>query len=351
MKTENSAGKTTSCTSSSVISDGGMMKVQVLTAIGKLEFKEVPIPSIKADEVLVKIKTAAICNGSDPNIYNGHIPGLIPCIFGHEPFGEVVACGNKIESLKIGDSVTWWFSLGAFAEYAVVNPSKVAATIVPDSIGKTEAPILELVSASARAVKAAKIKPGSRVLILGLGPSGLIMSQLAKIHGASMVIGWDLYPMRRGKGLSLGCDYAFDPSLDSVGKLTKSELGEADIIIDAFGDDILPGEPTFDKAVKLLAYGGLVVSYGHPSKGRRINSFELQSKNAGICSPEQDMGEIRKLTEECVGFIIAGKLNIKTLVSATLPLSQISQGLEMVTEHPDSFLKIIIRIADGTTMT
>ena len=66
-------------------------------------------------------------------------------------------------------------------------------------------------------------------MILGLGPSGLIMSQLAKIHGASKVIGWDLYPMRREKGLSLGCDNAFDPSLDSVGKLTKGELAESDL--------------------------------------------------------------------------------------------------------------------------
>lgn len=152
--------------------------------------------------------------------------------------------------------------------------------------------------------------------------------------------------MRREKGLSLGCDNAFDPSSDSVVKLTKNGLGEADIIIDAFGDDILPGEPTFDNAIKLLSYGGLVVSYGHPPKGRRINSFELQSRNALICSPEQDMNAIRKLTEECIGFVITGKLNIKNLVSATLPLSQVSKGLEMVVNHPDKYLKIIIDIKE-----
>jgi L-iditol 2-dehydrogenase len=322
------------------------MKAQLLTNIECLEYKDIPIPEFKSDEILVRIITAAICNGSDPNILKGDIPMQLPCVFGHEPFGEIIACGDEVKELKVGDRISWWCSLGAFGEYAIVNPSKVAVARPPQWVEAKEAPILELVCASARAVKAASVSTSSRVLIIGLGPSGLIMSQLFKAQGVSKVVGWDLYPMRREKGIELGCAEVFDSALVNVGTLTGNAIGEVDIIIDAMGDDILPGEPTLDRAIKLLAPGGKVVSYGHPSRGRKFNPYELQSRNAVICGPEQHISEIQKLMDKCMEFLASGKINLKSLVSAELPLEEVEKGLRMVIDHPDKYLKIIINIGE-----
>ena len=72
------------------------------------EFKEVKVPEIRADEVLVKVEAAAIC-GSDLHIYNWNKFASDrvnpPLIFGHEFFGEVVAKGDQVNAVSIGDKI------------------------------------------------------------------------------------------------------------------------------------------------------------------------------------------------------------------------------------------------------
>ena len=323
---------------------GGLMWAQVLTAPKRLVYKQVAIPKYNAHEVLVKVKTAAICNGSDPSIYDGQEAYPPPFVFGHEPFGEIVARGDEVEGFEKGDKVCWWFSLGAFAEYVAVDPAKVVMVRVPESVPEHEAPILELAAASVRAVKDTEIDSSSRVLILGLGPSGLIMSQRAKILGAQKVIGWDLYPMRREKGLGLGCDAVFDPRRQDVVRETRACLEEADVIIDAMGNDALPGEPTLDYALRILKRGGKIVSYGHPSRGRRFDPFLFQGKNAVICPPEQDLRKIREMMAKSLEDVVHGLLKLRPLVSSIIPLSQVARGLAMARNHPDKYLKVIVEI-------
>lgn len=322
----------------------GMMKAQVLTGPGKLEYIETEIPLITQDQVLVRLISACICNGSDQPIFEGVTSHSIPMVFGHEPYGEIVACGDHVKSLKNGDRISWWFTTGAFAEYVAIDPSAVAVAKVPEILTEEEAPIIELVAASARAVKREDINEKSRVLILGLGPSGLIMAQRAKILGASKVVGWDLYPMRREKGLELGCDAAFDPRDKEVIAETLNKVGEVDLVIDAMGNDILPGEPTFDRAIQVLKMGGKIISYGHPSKGRKLNPFYFQVKNAIMVPPENNIDKVQILLNESLQHIIEGKLCLKPLVSQTIPLQHVREGLSMTSNHPDKYLKVIVKI-------
>lgn len=66
------------------------MKAWVLVEPERLELLEVDVPVLRADQVLVKIDRACICNGSDPGIYHGHEAYPTPLIFGHEASGRIV---------------------------------------------------------------------------------------------------------------------------------------------------------------------------------------------------------------------------------------------------------------------
>lgn len=321
-----------------------LMKAQVLVRPGVLELKEIPVPQISDDEVLIKVRKSSICNGSDPAILSGESDYPMPVVFGHEALGQIVECGSNVMRFKVGDRVSWWFTMGAFAQYAAVNPSTVAMVKVPDFIGEDEGPIIELLGASSRAIEAAGIETGNRVLIVGLGPSGLIMSQWAKNIGASRVYGWDLHSMRRTLGLKLGCDEAFDNSSKDIVDTCFSKIGEVDVIIDAFGSDLLVNAPTLDNALRLLKKGGRIVSYGHPRGRRTIDTFLFQRKRAVMCCPENDISKIRDYLNKGISYIREGKLDIKPLVTGNITLEEVEEGIKKVVTQPDKFLKIIVDI-------
>ncbi|ANE45755.1 hypothetical protein SY83_04955 [Paenibacillus swuensis] len=322
------------------------MKAQILHRPGVLEYMEVPLPSFGSDEVLIRLTRSCICNGSDPAIWAGAHWEQFPIVFGHEAAGEIVACGDAVTGFLPGDRIAWWFTVGAFAEYVAVAPGQVAMVKLPDDVTDDEAPLFELVAAAARAVDAAEIVPGSKVLIVGLGPSGLIMSQLAKIMGAEMVIGWDLYPNRRELGLSLGCDRVYDNGVAGfVESMLEVEAGDpADVVIDAYADDLLPGSSTLNDAIRAVRPGGLIISYGHPQQGRMIDIFELQKKGVTMRGPVNDMIQIRIYMERAVGYVLDGRLNLKALISGRVSLDRVGDGLELVMKQPERYLKILVDI-------
>jgi len=320
------------------------MKAQILLKPGILELKDVPVPICKEHEVLVKIKTSCICNGSDPAILAGVHWEAYPVVLGHEACGEIIELGRNVKSFKTGDRVSWWFSMGAFAEYVCVDPDKVAMVKLPGCISDDEGPLFELAAAAARAVEAAEIKEGSKVLIIGLGPSGLIMSQWARNLGAEMVIGWDLYEMRRAAGLKLGCGKVMDNGSRDIVRETLNETGGVDIAIDAFGNDILPGMPTLDNAIKVLKTHGRIVSYGHPQDRRMIDTFEFQKKCIRMLGPVNEIEKVRSYMEKAVEFFVEGRLDVKTLLSGRVPLEKVQDGMRLVVEHPGKYIKILVDI-------
>lgn len=320
------------------------MRAQMLIKPGILKLIDIPVPQIKKNQVLIKIRSSCICNGSDPSILNGDHWHQFPIVFGHEAFGEIVECGASVSEFKLGDRVSWWFTMGAFAEYACVNPKEVAMIKLPESISDDEGPIFELVGAAARAVEVAGIKPGNKVLIVGLGPSGLIMSQWARNLGASKVIGWDLHKMRRETGKILGCDMTYDNSSSGFVEKMLEQTGEIDIVIDAFGDDLLPGMPTLDDAIRVMRKGGKLISYGHPKNRRTVDTFSFQKKGVHMIGPINDIKKIRNYYKKAVEFFNSGKLDLKPLVSGRVSLENVEEGIRRVVEQSDKYLKILVDI-------
>lgn len=323
------------------------MKAWVLEAPDKLSFKDIKIPSCGENQVLIELESAAICNGSDPALLKGHAIARFPVVFGHEPCGTIVKAGKRVEGFAVSDRVTWWFSMGAFAEYVVVDPSAVAMVKVPKAIPSTQAPVLELVAASLRAVKAIGPVAGKRVLIIGLGPSGLTMSQRLVSKGAETVVGWDIHERRRALGRRLGCVAAFDPSDPGVVQKTNRVCRQFDVIIDAFANDTLPGRPTFNNALSMLTDRGTIVTYGHPTEGRNIDMYLYQVRGASMKCPVNDLIAIRRLQTEALSEIRKGRLQIQPLVTDVLPLERLIDGLRLIAEDPNEHMKVILKIKGG----
>ena len=182
-----------------------------------LTIEEVPRPQIAADEVLISVEACGVCH-SDLHVAEGdwkQFAGIVkkPLILGHEVAGRIVEVGESVRDLKIGDrvGVPWLYSScsecefckegnenlcvkqsitgvtvdGGFAEFLKVRATH--ATRIPDSLSALEAAPLFCAGVTVhRALKKAKISPGQRIAIFGVGGLGHLAIQLAKSLGAEI---------------------------------------------------------------------------------------------------------------------------------------------------------------------
>ena len=318
------------------------MKAWVLYEKEKLKLAQIPVPVPGPEQVLVKIDRGCICNGSDPGIYHGHEAYTPPLVFGHEASGRIVAKGGCVPDFSVGDRVCWWFEGGAFAQYQTVTPKNAAMFRVPDTISLDEAPVLELVLASCRALMENKPKTGMTSLaICGLGPSGLVLMQYAKALGYGHVIGWDLYESRRKLALALGADEVYDPR-----KLTKEiveTIPGSDIGVLMMGDDLLPEEPTVTLFLRTIRHGGRVVSYGHPEKGCRFSPYVFQSRDLCMTGPVNDMKVVREEGKQVMQMVEEGKIRITPLITKNIYFEDFYPAFVQLLEKPEDQIKVILK--------
>ena len=220
-----------------------------MEAVGKLkggpgiDVFEIDEPRPGPGEVIVEVRATAIC-GTDLHFYywddyaRRHNPGF-PKVLGHEFSGVVVEVGEGVKRLDIGDRVAAETHIpcgscyycrtgrphicenvklygidttyGSFTKYTIL-PERVAIRI-PEEISFEEAALLEPFGVAMHAVSEAGIKPGDTVAVLGCGPIGLFIQQLAKISGASKVIATEVSKYRLNLARKVG---AADEVVDAL---------------------------------------------------------------------------------------------------------------------------------------
>ncbi len=319
------------------------MRAWVLTGPGELALMNVPVPEPASDEVLIRIDVMCICNGSDPEIFHGHEAYQLPMIFGHEASGSIVKLGADVTGFSLGDRVCWWCTMGAFAEYTAVSPARAAMFVVPENVTREQSPVLELVIAASRALMPfTEDCRGKRLLIMGLGPSGLTAVQYAKALGFEAVYGWDLYAQRRERALQVGCDSVLDPASPDFDRAAQA-LPEADIAIDMMGDELL-STSTFTKMLRRTKVGGTVVSYGHPEHGRTFSPYVFQSRNLTMIPPENRLPVIREKGAALMGMIRDGRLQIQPLITDVRPFDALGDSFRALLADPGSEIKLIFTL-------
>ncbi|RFA17556.1 NAD(P)-dependent alcohol dehydrogenase [Subtercola boreus] len=234
------------------------MNAAVLNAPHEIAFEPAAVPTLDADQVLVRVSAVGVC-GSDVHYYeHGRIGPYVvkdPLVLGHELSGRIEDVGSAINQNRIGSRVAVepqracrvceqckagrynlcphmeFFATppinGAFAEFVAIQSD--FAHDIPDTVSDEAAALLEPLSVGIWACKRAEVGPGSRVLIAGAGPIGVILAQTAKSFGASEVIVTDIDAARRAFAAEHGASRVLDPTVDAVDGL------EVDAFIDATG--------------------------------------------------------------------------------------------------------------------
>src|SRR3954454_3990298 len=202
--------------------EGMTMKALVFEEPRQAAVRELDVPTIASDEVLVRSRNVGICH-SDFELYEGHyiIPVSYPIIPGHEWSGEVAEVGSGVMSLRAGDRVVgecvvnngddhFGFSIsGADAEYFVAKAACLHR--IPDEFSFAQGAFVEPFSvAYAAAVAADGIDAGDEVAVIGGGPIGLLCTMAAATMGASVTL-IEPQPHRRALGLQVGAARALDP--------------------------------------------------------------------------------------------------------------------------------------------
>lgn len=236
---------------------------------GQLQFEALDIPQPGPEDALLKVELATTC-GTDLKIYKrGHARMKFPALFGHEVVGEVVAKGEKVTGVNLGDKVVT-AGLGAFADYVLIRPPMSLKELlpVPEGVPSEAAALTEPFACVYHGIAESNIKLGDQVVIIGCGPIGLMFVRLAKMSGA-YVIAMDMVAERLETARKVGADAVVnagqveDP-IQAVRLLTDDGAG-VDVAIEAVG---IP--KTWEQALYMIRRGGLVTFFGGCEKGTTV---------------------------------------------------------------------------------
>lgn len=233
---------------------------------GLVEMREVPVPKIKENEVLIEVKAVSVC-GSDLHIYHDTHPYWPPVILGHEFSGIIVEVGKEVKGWKTGDRIvtetrtgacgTCYVCLkgypqlceqkrpfgigidGAYAKY-VAGPAHLLHRL-PDNVSFEAGAVTEPLAVCITSIlERSNLQAGESVLITGPGPIGLLSLMVARAAGAGM-IGITGRSMDEGlrfeKAMELGADFTVNVDQeDPIQKVLKMTEGlGVDLLIETSG--------------------------------------------------------------------------------------------------------------------
>jgi L-iditol 2-dehydrogenase len=270
------------------------MNAAVLYGKRDVRIEQIPIPRVGPGEVLVRIKAALTC-GTDLKVYRQgfHARMIVPpSVFGHELSGVVEEVGEGVESFAPGMRVVsansgpcnecffcerhlanlcedLHFINGAYAEFIKI-PERIVRQnllILPDNVSFHEAALVEPLACVLRAVEETGIVEGDKVVVIGLGPIGLMFVQTLKRLGAT-VIAAGKREYQLGVARKMGADFVVDSThsnvVEQVRNITNGRRG-ADFVIEAVGTT-----ETWQKAMGMVRRGGTINLFGGCPSGTHI---------------------------------------------------------------------------------
>jgi S-(hydroxymethyl)glutathione dehydrogenase / alcohol dehydrogenase len=355
------------------------IKAAVAFEAGKpLTIETVQLEGPKAGEVLVEIKATGICH-TDAYTLSGKDPeGLFPTILGHEGAGIVVEVGAEVRSLKPGDHVIPLYTPECRqCEYCLSQKTNLCQAIrstqgrglMPDGSSRfsingkmlhhymgtstfanyTVLPEIALAKIREDApfdkvcyigcgvttgigavINTAKVEPGARVVVFGLGGIGLNVIQGAKMVGASQIVGVDLNPAKRQLAEKFGMTDFVNPKEvegDLVPYLVDLTKGGADYSFECIGNINV-----MRQALECCHKGwGVSVIIGVAGAGEEIRTRPFQLVTGRVWKGSA-FGGARGRTDvpKIVDWYMEGKINIDDLITHVMPLEQINHGFDLM---------------------
>lgn len=320
------------------------MKALVLIDQKKFKIQDIPKPKLVEDGMITRVEAVSICNSTDYRIYAAPDPTVVwpnqkwPFVMGHEVCGKITEIGQKVSGWKIGERIVGWCPpYGGFAEYCQVYPDWMATINVPENWSAENACILELAIGSCRSLVAngqPLINSTSKVLVVGLGPSGQFYTQFARLMGASTVISIGRHRRRRELSVQLGADKALDPDDLPYDKILQS-VGKVDVLIDTTGADLRKD------FYRVLKNGGLMVNFG---VGFDWTKEQQELSNRKITISTGNREEAICAAGLITDWINSRKLKLAQLISHIITLEDIPRVIEDIKRNPDNYMKVVAKV-------
>ena len=204
------------------------MKTKKIVFVEKhnAQLLEAEIPDIKDDEVLVETEYTVVSGGTERAGILGmpNTGARFPRSSGYSGIGRVLEIGKAVTTVKPGDRVLIYHGVHAKLN---VRPETKVTKIIHDSLPSPEAALTIIASMGLGGVRKLELEIGESAMVMGLGLLGIFSVQFLRLGGAYPIIAADLNPERRELALSLGADYALDPSdADFVEKVKEITRGK-----------------------------------------------------------------------------------------------------------------------------
>ena len=343
------------------------MKAAVFHALKDMRVETVPDPVVNDDSVLLRVRACAVC-GSDIRIYNyGNNRITPPQILGHEIAGDVVAVGGNVSKFAVGDRVCTGADIpcgeckpceagmgnncrtnlamgyqfpGGFAEYVllerrVVNFGPVHK--IPSHLSYAEASLAEPLACAINGLEMTGLNPGETVVVIGAGPIGLMLVEMAKFRGAGKVIVVQRSKARMELAKAFGADVVTSPlDEDPVERVMAETDGEgADVIFTATSS-----LETQEQAYRMLTFRGRLNLFGGLPAGSDklcIDSNLLHYREALMTGSH---GSVPRQHGLALDLIAKGCIDAKKYISAKYDLDHILDALTLAGEH--QVCKVII---------
>jgi 2-desacetyl-2-hydroxyethyl bacteriochlorophyllide A dehydrogenase len=340
----------------------GRMRAAVVEKPFVIKVKEVKIPEINDEEVLIKVKAAGIC-GTDSSIYTGkYSSDKLPLITGHEFSGIAVEVGKKVKGIKIGDRVTVDINNscgncfycnagnicmcqdfnqigihidGAFAEYVKGNWMKVHK--LPDNLSFEQGAFVEPLSCVVHASKALNFRIGSSVAIIGCG-LGILHAALAKLRGAAPVIVVGDNKKRLDIASSMGADYVLNinDNLDPVKEVKKITGGRGpDYVLEAVGNPV-----TYEQALNMVRPGGTIGAFGITGFDDtiKVRPYDLvlgEKRIIGCCAG------VGTDWDDAIVLLEHKRITAEKMFSMIVPLEELENAIKQIRIDPN-LVKVLV---------
>ncbi len=225
---------------------GKKCEAVVFTAIREVEVKEIELPDMGAEDILVRTLYSGISIGTEGWILTNKFKGVkYPLITGYQKVGIVEEVGSKVKKFKPGDKVflrttqlkpgieNMW---GGHTQYSVISYKEEELFKLPEGVDLVEASLLVLPAVAYRgAVEWVEVQPDDLVVVIGLGLIGQFACQISRVRKAR-VIGLDLVDERVDFARKYSADIAINSQEVNVEEIVKGEKESgADVIIDTTG--------------------------------------------------------------------------------------------------------------------
>jgi 2-desacetyl-2-hydroxyethyl bacteriochlorophyllide A dehydrogenase len=315
---------------------------------GKYEYRtDYPVPKVGDTEVLMRVDSCGIC-GTDIHIYNGEFEPSLPVIPGHEFAGTLEEVGNRVENAQVGDRVTCnpnticnkchycktgrenlcvtlpgigVKSDGGFAEYVKIPQRSVYP--IPDELEFEEAAFTEPLGCALNGIQQAQIRHGEHVLVIGAGPTALMLIQLAKDTGAAKVTCIAKHRKQIELADELGADAVIETGKENIDERVREYCGEygPDVIIEAVGI-----KETIEASLRLAAKGTRIVWFGVAPQELEvaIKPYDVFRKELHISGSFVNPYTTRAAIE----MLAAKRVRVKEIITHRFPIDQFDEAMK-----------------------